>query len=129
MDALERVLVRRHRRPRRRRSAAAPYSIVLTPDGRSLLERKAAELRRTTLPERLTWWRQDRADTFARAAFADALVDLHRVESLVAQAEPVSLQAGAADQVSLGDRVKVVVREGTDFIGDVDDVERVEDYL
>jgi transcription elongation GreA/GreB family factor len=95
-------------RPRSRRlRASAPYDLLLTAEDRSMFQRRAEDWRERRLPALLRMVAADPEDGSARSAYAEALVELRRIESLLAAAQPVVTQRGEPDQVSLGDRVTV----------------------
>lgn len=105
MQLLERpVRPRTSRTPRR---ASAPFDAVLTAEGKDLLELKADELRATTLPRLCEAVTENRQDELTRLSYEDAVIELRRIESVLAQARPMPTQPMAADQVSLGDRITV----------------------
>lgn len=107
------------RTPRR---ANAPFDAVLTTEGKALLEQKAEELRSVTLPALLQAVTEDRHDELTRLAYEDTVVELRRVESVLAHARPIPTQRAAADQVSLGDRITVAFLQPSD--GDVETTEK-----
>lgn len=111
--------------------ATAPYDVVLTSEGRRLIERKVTALRTEVLP---TLWRavlDDRAAQQIRDSYEDRLTELRRLESALAQAEPVTKQTHASGQVGLGDRFKVAFLHPrpSDDGATGDTVETVEEFL
>lgn len=107
------------RTPRR---ASAPFDALLTTEGKALLERKAEELRTVTLPILQQGVIEDRQDELARLTYEDAVTELRRIESVLAQARPIPTRPAIADQVSLGDQITVA------FLSDRD-VESTEQFL
>lgn len=99
-------LSRDGRRPSLRRLAVLEEP-VLTSEGRLLLERKAAALKADTVPSLWAAMVEDRGDERARDAYEAAVAELHRLESVLALAEPVPAQPRAGEQINLGDRVTV----------------------
>lgn len=89
------------------RHPGAPYDAMLTSEGKALLEQKAEKLRGATLPSLRRAVREEPHDEMTRDAYEDALAELRRVESVLAQARPIPAQSGGPDQVSLGDRITV----------------------
>jgi transcription elongation factor GreA len=95
-------------RPRPRRVRPRPPSeVALTDQGRAMFEAKAARLREQTLPELLRAVAADPDDEPARVAYAEALTELRRVESVLAQAKPIAMQRRDPDKIGLGDRISV----------------------
>jgi transcription elongation GreA/GreB family factor len=101
-------------RPRSRRRARAPYDVVLTAEGRSHFERLRYKLRERTLPDLLREVAGDPEDPETRSAYAEALNELRRIESILAQAHPVVAQRDGPDQVSLGDRIRIGFLDAAD---------------
>ena len=112
----------RPRTARTPRRVTAPFDAVLTSEGKVLLEHKAEELRTVTLPALQQAAIEDREDELTRLTYEDAVLELRRIESLLAQARPLPTQQGMANQVSLGDRITVA------FLSD-GDVELIEQFL
>lgn len=113
------VRPRTSRTPRR---ASAPFDALLTTEGKALLEHKAEEMRTVRLPALQQAAIEDRQDELARLTYEDGVLELRRIESVLAEARPIPTQPAVTDQVSLGDRITVA------FLSD-GDVEITEQFL
>lgn len=109
----------RPRTSRTPRHASAPFDAVLTTEGKALLEQKADELRTVTLPALLQAMMEDRQDELTRLSYEDTVIELRRIESVLAQAQPIPTQRAAEDQVGLGDRIRVAFLPTADGDGEV----------
>jgi len=113
--------------PRQRRAprqASEAYDAVLTTEGKVLLERRAEEIRTTTLPSLLRVISENPNEELARLAYEDGVAELRRIESVLARARPIPTHPTAGDQVRLGDRITVSFLPASD-----DDGEITEEFL
>lgn len=97
----------RTRQRREARCASESYDAVLTADGKALLERKVAELRAVTLPTLERELAEDPREEQAWLSYEDAVAELRRIESVLAQAGPIPRQLGRPGQVGIGDTITV----------------------